>query len=260
MGSGSWLRLKQRLTFNKFRVIESGLESFQCEYDRYPKTFQELSTWKTKAAKHHPVAPSEKQTDNTKTKTAEDKTGKTAKTPPPSTVTDSESDKIENPVLKAKIDDLKQGLAEEEKVDHQFLDAWSNPIQYESDATSWRLISHGMDGLPGGIGLAGDLVWTSESRSDDVGEYLENVDKFYNSAVPTFSEVVRSPHLQAGVTFWALFGFVVGTWACLKKDDKPPPKSRKEWIITILAGIASLVIMVLLISFLIFAQSVASGH
>ena len=274
--SGSWLRLKQQLTLRQFQSIGSDLRDYHDEHGQYPKSLQELYVVEKKSAKQDsPSKSPEKKAAPAETKTRGDKTNQTGtahdppkidkaeKTPKTSTPAGSDTVQVENPILKAKTDQLKTKLAEEEKLaekeklDHRLSDAWSNPIQYESDGTSWRLLSHGLDGLPGGIGLAADLDWASETQSDDISDHA---DEFYRDSVPTFDEVVKCRQLHANMVFWTLFGLAVGVWACLQKNDKPKPKTKKEWIILILTSAVSVVFAGITIWFVILVQSTATGH
>lgn len=39
------------------------------------------------------------------------------------------------------------------------IDSWNNPIEYRLDRSSYQLISHGADGIPGGEDLEADLIF-----------------------------------------------------------------------------------------------------
>ena len=85
-------------------------------------------------------------------------------------------------------------------------DLWDNPFVYTSDGETWRLVSYGADGKPGGIGLDTDII-----IDDKTFQIYEVRRELWKTASPTYWQVFsRSWKFFKLACFFGLFFSIMG--------------------------------------------------
>ncbi|MDO5567493.1 MAG: type II secretion system protein GspG, partial [Planctomycetia bacterium] len=136
----------QRETFYQIDLAQEKLKTYYDEYGHYPQTLTELknkpkenknSSNKTLDAKSSFSQSSPSQTENATTSPA----------PPEGKVSES----------------IQPPIAIVQQTGSKYTDGWERPLYYGTDGQSWRIVSYGANGQPGGEGLDADIDWNNRA-------------------------------------------------------------------------------------------------
>ena len=137
-----------------------------------------------------------------------------------------------------------------EDVDSWIVDGWRNPMIYSSDGKTWKLLSYGADGKPGGVGLNADFSCTDT----DMYEISRvNLHLLLKDAKPTIEQVIYSGHFKKTAVFSVLAGIVSFLLALSLHAVKKPYQ-------VIIGSLGCMFVAAFFVTGLVAALSIANGH
>ncbi|MDD3587051.1 MAG: type II secretion system protein GspG [Thermoguttaceae bacterium] len=205
----SILHYPQRCTFDAMSNAQTELQSYYDLYGHDPKTFGDLG--KESKAYQEP-SPSQAQNKPTPKTGRDDKTAKTAR-----------------PLIT---------LVQQTGTRH--VDGWDRPLYYGTNGQSWRMVSYGADGQPGGNGLNADIAWDNLVPKITSGSSAQEFSQAHHA---TWGQAICSSEVQSSTVAAVLFACIFCI-ACFLKPQSRQFQSVGDFVLklgTLLIG--SLVII-----------------